>query len=100
MTPFRTFTHASCAALISSRVNIRVCELVLVPQVGSGRYDLRGGGGGGASSALTMWMYSSIGIMLRGSGKVKKQRNGGYKDRCADRSLPCSPVKEGVSSGM
>ena len=39
-----------------------------MPQVGSGRYDLRGGGGGGASSALTMWMYSSIGIMLRGSG--------------------------------
>ncbi len=49
-----------------------------MPQVGSGRYDLRGGGGG-ASSALTMWMYSSIGIMLRGSGskwkrgKIQKQ---------------------------
>jgi hypothetical protein len=49
ITPFKTFIQESCAALISSGLNMGMCDEVLVPQVGSGRNVLRGGGGGFAA---------------------------------------------------
>jgi hypothetical protein len=51
ITPFNTFTQDSCAARISSGLNIGVWEGVLMPQDCSGRNDRRGGGGGGFCAA-------------------------------------------------